>query len=156
MYLLQSRFKRTKSRHYLNLYLCRCNSLYLRRKEGTCNICKQVDINFNILSCYKRLYNKYNLSAWNRQLSFNLSLNEFIILVNGNCSYCGAERSNFQNYGRYILKYNGIDRADNSIGYQLENCVPCCKQCNYSKHTMNSTEFIIWAKKVVTNVSKSS
>lgn len=147
---------REKSRHYLNLYLCYCNTIYIKRKPIKCNICTKVDINFNIMSCYKRLYERYNLSAWKRQLSFNITLAEFIVLVNGNCSYCGSEKSNSQNYGKYILKYNGIDRADNSIGYQLENCVSCCKQCNYSKHTMNSREFLSWATKVVRNVSKDS
>ena len=156
MYILQSRYKKTKSRHSLNLYLCNCNSIYLRRKEPNCRVCKQVDINFNILSCYKRLRDRYNLSAWKRQLSFNLSLNQFIILVNGNCFYCGAEKSNAQNYGKHILKYNGIDRVDNSIGYQPDNVVSCCRQCNQSKFTMNKEEFILWAKKVANHASKTS
>lgn len=37
--------------------------------------------------------------------------------------------------------YNGIDRVDNSVGYVLSNCVPCCSTCNRMKGTMSSEEF---------------
>jgi hypothetical protein len=29
---------------------------------------------------------------------------------------------------------NGIDRIDNSIGYNHDNCLPCCGTCNYIKN----------------------
>ncbi len=38
---------------------------------------------------------------------------------------CGVENTDSQ--------YNGIDRVDNSKGYILSNCKPCCGHCNYIK-----------------------
>lgn len=36
------------------------------------------------------------------------------------CTYCGYPST-------------GFDRKDNSIGHTLENCVPCCKECNVAR-----------------------
>jgi len=48
--------------------------------------------------------------------------------------------------GDYV--HNGIDRLDSSRGYILENCVPCCKVCNYAKRNMSVNDFLNWIKKV--------
>jgi hypothetical protein len=42
--------------------------------------------------------------------------------------------------GGYYL-YNGIDRVDNTLGYSKENCVSCCKICNYMKQVLTLEEF---------------
>ena len=42
--------------------------------------------------------------------------------------------------GSYV--YSGLDRVDNSIGYILENVVPCCVTCNSMKMAMSYNEFI--------------
>lgn len=39
-------------------------------------------------------------------------------------------------------KLNGIDRMDNNKGYFLENCVPCCKNCNFIKKSLDPQTFI--------------
>ena len=36
----------------------------------------------------------------------------------------------------------GIDRIDSSIGYVVENCVPCCTLCNRMKSNLSGREFI--------------
>ena len=41
-----------------------------------------------------------------------------------------------------MLKHNGVDRLDSSIGYEKFNCAPCCFKCNRAKDTMSSEEFI--------------
>jgi hypothetical protein len=38
--------------------------------------------------------------------------------------------------------YNGIDRMDNQEGYTPENSVPCCTECNRSKHVMHPQYYI--------------
>lgn len=33
----------------------------------------------------------------------------------------------------YTLSINGVDRIDSSKGYEIDNCVPCCGECNTMK-----------------------
>ncbi len=47
------------------------------------------------------------------------------------CHYCGDE-----------INGVGIDRVDSNIGYQMENIVPCCYQCNITKMDYSYNEFI--------------
>ncbi|HEC67150.1 MAG TPA: hypothetical protein ENI23_17875 [bacterium] len=42
----------------------------------------------------------------------------------------------------------GLDRVDNKKGYELENCVPCCKICNSMKMTMDKDEFLKHIKRI--------
>jgi hypothetical protein len=36
---------------------------------------------------------------------------------------------------------NGVDRVENSLGYSVDNCVACCKICNWMKLTLSVDEF---------------
>ena len=45
----------------------------------------------------------------------------------------------------------GIDRKDNTLGYTLENSVPCCPTCNFAKRGLSVIEFIEWARRVYIN-----
>jgi 5-methylcytosine-specific restriction endonuclease McrA len=40
-----------------------------------------------------------------------------------------------------MIPHNGIDRKNNSLEYTLENCVPCCRQCNFAKQGLSEIEF---------------
>jgi hypothetical protein len=40
------------------------------------------------------------------------------------------------------LYYNGIDRIDSNLGYEINNCIPCCGTCNYMKNTMTPKDFL--------------
>ena len=90
----------------------------------------------------------YEYSAKERGLEFNLSRETFEHLTASNCTYCGVEPLQFQT--RFSeFKYNGIDRVDNTKGYVIENCVPCCKTCNRMKDTLSLDEFKSHIAKVV-------
>ena len=41
-----------------------------------------------------------------------------------------------------IKTKNGIDRMDNFRGYMVDNCVPCCKACNFSKKCLDAHTFV--------------
>lgn len=90
------------------------------------------------------LFARYIKSAVERNLSFHLSICEFKAITSSNCHYCGQVpkqiASKQTTNGAYL--YNGIDRVDNSLGYTLDNCVPCCKFCNRAKDTLTKEEFI--------------
>jgi hypothetical protein len=49
------------------------------------------------------------------------------------CSYCKSP-----------IKTIGIDRIDNSQGYSIENCVPCCMVCNRAKGILSLEDFKNW------------
>lgn len=79
-----------------------------------------------------------------RALPWGLSLEEYKELVTSPCYYCGAPPSQ-QPQGVWMkgrdLKRNGIDRVDNSKGYELGNCVSCCTSCNREKRAQTQAQF---------------
>ena len=88
-----------------------------------------------------------------------LPFEHFVKKSKSPCKYCGLEysreledRLNETKTGKRlsdtIVKINGIDRLDPSIGYTEENTVSCCKICNFAKHTMTENDFFDWIKKV--------
>jgi hypothetical protein len=101
------------------------------------------------------LLGSYKRNAKNRNLSFELSKEEFLELTKQNCFYCGKEpstiRKNNSNNGDYI--YNGIDRIDSSKGYTKENTVSCCSQCNMFKNKYLQSDFFEWIKTVHSNLT---
>jgi len=99
-------------------------------------------------SVINNLFAKYQQSAKIRGLIFNLQLEEFKQITSLGCYYCGRPPSNRTAKRGRCLIYNGVDRVNNSIGYVLENCVPCCKMCNVSKLNFSKEEFFSWIKEV--------
>lgn len=77
----------------------------------------------------------YRFGAKRRGYSFNLSIKQFEKLTSQKCFYCGDTGG-------------GIDRKINSIGYEIKNCVPCCKTCNFLKHGMDIKDFLKLIKKI--------
>jgi len=98
------------------------------------------------------LYDGCKRGAESRNLSFLLSPSEHSTLVKKPCYYCGVDASFrkgiYKNLFKYPRKAHGVDRIDNSKGYILENCVPCCSICNKAKRTMTVEEFRAWVKRV--------
>lgn len=88
----------------------------------------------NTEKAIRSIYARYKCDAISRNLVFELTLDEFKVFIDKACFYCGKFEQNFQKEENIIFKYNGIDRANNSIGYILKNCVTCCKHCNTLKN----------------------
>lgn len=99
------------------------------------------------------MFSSYKGSAKHKQRSFNLTKEQFLQLVMGNCFYCNkapednstvalCSTKEVHGWSRYGIHHNGIDRVDNTIGYTLENCVPCCTLCNRMKYTLSAKTFI--------------
>jgi len=101
------------------------------------------------LAAKRTVYNHYRVSSRYKDNSFELSFEQFLNLTQQDCHYCGEVLSNFESgNGNGGFKYNGIDRKDNTKGYTIENCVSCCKKCNFIKKDMSYDEFINYIKKV--------
>jgi hypothetical protein len=96
------------------------------------------------------VYGIYKRTSKLRDLCFELTKNEFENLIIQNCHYCDRKPSNIMNRGnnKNNFIYNGIDRVDNTKGYTLDNCVPCCYKCNKAKGTMPTNEFLDWVVEV--------
>lgn len=86
----------------------------------------------------------YKSSARNKHHEFCLTKEQFRELTSSKCYYCGAEPSltRLQHWGREAYTFNGIDRLDNNHGYTVENCVSCCKTCNFMKSNKNVDSFL--------------
>ena len=102
------------------------------------------------------MFNKYKLHAFQRSLEFSLTYEEFSQFITKNCFYCKSEPKNTsknRNNKRtgYIFNYNGIDRMDSSLGYVTNNCVTCCKHCNFAKRKLSVREFVSLARAIANN-----
>ena len=97
-----------------------------------------------------KLLSTYQKSAATKQITFQLTIDYFKILTSGFCHYCGSEpQQKIGKNGWQIYIYNGIDRIDNDLDYTADNCVTCCKLCNYAKRDMTFNKFIEYLNQIV-------
>jgi hypothetical protein len=100
---------------------------------------------------FNTYYAGYKGGAKHRNLVFELTKVEFYKLTQQNCHYCGRAPfriipSNYKikgpikNLGDFIG--NGVDKKDSSRGYTLDNSLPCCYDCNFSKNDSSYEDFI--------------
>ena len=105
----------------------------------------------NTSSAFCSLIGRYKRKARQRGLSWDLSKEDFKELTSSDCSYCKeppfAITKAESLYGGN-LKYTGIDRIDSKKGYELSNCVPCCRWCNQAKGTMSVEAFKVHITKL--------
>jgi len=114
---------------------------------------------------YSNIERLYNLSIISRLKSLGkdrniqnfLTIEQFENIISKNCYYCG----NFPRKIDYltgnnrivrnneILYANGIDRINSDGDYHIDNCVPCCKQCNVMKMNFTQTEFYEKIKQII-------
>lgn len=108
------------------------------------------------LSNARRVICYYKRNAKRRNIKFNLTEKECLLLMVQSCYYCGREPFNVikakQSHGEFV--FNGIDRVNNSEGYVLNNVVPCCKHCNSMKKDLSNTEFLEIIKLIYNNLNK--
>lgn len=105
------------------------------------------------------LIREYRAGAVKSKRSFNLTLDEFQKLNKDNCHYCGVEplqekrnppckRARHYSNENLVYLYNGIDRVNNTKGYEISNCVSACEKCNKMKAQMLQSEFFKWVERI--------
>lgn len=140
---------------------CRCDCgtevirqmdvLSRKRSQHSCG-CAVVLVLPDNQHAFKRLMNCYKQNAKKRGYQFNLTVDEFKYLVKQPCYYCKAEPEvRYQNCTVDPILANGVDRRDNTIDYNFENCVPSCKVCNMAKGILTMPEFKAWIERVYNN-----
>jgi hypothetical protein len=94
------------------------------------------------------LFNQYKRSAkrGNRNYDFNLSFDQFVDLLEAPCSCCNRIKANTISYNKKSLyySYNGVDRINNELGYELSNVQTLCGLCNWAKRNLDSDVFSDW------------
>ena len=100
-----------------------------------------------------KIIDSYKRAALKKGRAYELTAEEFEYITKQSCHYCGASPSPFcaptiRYNGLYIG--NGIDRKDNSFGYVISNCLPCCEVGNRAKKNMTYDDFIIWINSLIT------
>jgi hypothetical protein len=116
---------------------CGCQKFEKRTKPGE--------------SARRAVMDSYRCAAISRGYKWAISEEDWNRLTQLPCQYCGAapatKAKTQSRHGEFI--YNGLDRADNMRGYELDNVVPCCPHCNRAKRMMTVTDFLSWARRVV-------
>ena len=90
-----------------------------------------------------RYFSTYIKCAKVRNIGFELSQENFEILVLQSCYYCGESKE-----GEVV----GVDRLDSSRQYTTDNCVPCCKTCNFMKGSLSISTFIKQSHKIANHI----
>lgn len=90
-----------------------------------------------------RAYITYKHRALKMGLPFDFTKEMFTSMWNGRCEYCGD-----------TIDGLGLDRVDNSGGYEINNVVLCCSDCNYMKRMMTKEGFINHIRKILGNMEK--
>jgi hypothetical protein len=142
-------------------YLCKCplcnKEFWINQKfvhtQKSCGCLRSERLKLKIEgeAARNQYYHQYKKSAFHKNLEFLLTTEQFTNLTSQNCHYCGDIPTLYyfprRSWGGYL--HNGIDRVDSSRGYTIDNCVPCCKTCNFAKNALSYEEFIEWIDRIV-------
>ena len=71
-------------------------------------------------------YASYRSRAEKKSLKFAITHDDYKSIIQQDCYLCGKSTTE--------TNINGVDRMDNTVGYTLENCKACCKECNHMKN----------------------
>jgi hypothetical protein len=106
---------------------------YLKNTSGKCRFCSHKGVPF--LGTYNYFIDsvKRTNSKRKKQKEINLSFEEFLDFTKiNNCHYCNKKLI----WNKHVSKGNhrtNLDKKDSNKGYSKDNCVVCCKECNYIK-----------------------
>jgi hypothetical protein len=139
-----------------SVWICQCDCGKIKNVSGTalrtgkvvsCGCYgreKLVERSIKKDSAFKDLFRNYKSRATTLKKEFNFTEDSFREITSLPCVYCGELPLQCVKTKGSQYVYNGIDRVDNTLGYTLDNCVPCCKTCNLAKRSMSVQEFIDW------------
>ena len=98
--------------------------------------------------CRRHVFRTYRRHADERGFDFHLSPRQVEDMIFQPCHYCGRSGVSTKTVvlpkSMRSVKYNGIDRQNNKLGYTPENTVPCCSDCNWAKADRSVEDFLSW------------
>lgn len=103
-----------------------------RSKSGVTPYCKICDNEMRVANSARPVgrFKSMISDAKRWKHDWSLTYEEFLTFWQKPCNYCGAE-----------IKTCSLDRVDASLGYFIENVVPCCHDCNQFKMDQTLEEF---------------
>jgi hypothetical protein len=120
------------------------------RKVSTAGLSAQPDVAAQPAG-WRQLWQMHVQSCLRRDLSNQITINQFRELSERSCSYCGGSPL-LRDYTRSgNIHANGIDRVDSKLGYIEGNLVPACGICNRMKTGMTADEFKQHAAKIASH-----
>lgn len=109
--------------------------------NSTCKICCKYRL--------KERYDFYKNNAKRRNLDFDLSIEQFDIITQQECIYCGGYSGKYNNNS-----FSGIDRVDSNKGYVEDNIVPCCDVCNKMKGVLTVSQWLNHIQSILDHYKK--
>lgn len=91
---------------------------------------------------FNKLYQSYKKKAEDRKLQFSLDKEAFFKLTQDSCYYCNSIPYQIFKSRKRELKFNGVDRLNNKVGYTDSNSVSCCGKCNMMKWKLTEKDFL--------------
>ena len=107
------------------------------KRRSKCSECQQKHRAKNWSAQPEKLLKEYKRWAKARNLTFKLTLEQFLSFQNQSCNYCGE-----------LLDRIRLDRINNKVGYTINNVVPCCHICNKIKGANQQDIFIKQIEKI--------
>lgn len=107
------------------------------------DMCETLFENINYESPSGEFFQDYKNKAKKRNITCELSEEQYEEIVMQNCYLCGNSPEG----------WCGIDRRDNTVGYVIDNCFPCCNLCNMMKRDETYDSFIERCKDIVSTFS---
>lgn len=99
-----------------------CNKItYEYRKKN--DVSRKFNVRYTFARC----------NARKRKKQFSITFPEYEYVISKPCFYCDG-------YFGKVQVCSGLDRIDNSRGYELMNVLPCCKICNHTRNVNFSVE----------------
>lgn len=90
-------------------------------------------------------------------IPYSITAADYITVAKKACHYCGAppiiKGAHMTRHAEIPIPVNGIDRVDNTLGYTIENIVPCCSICNSMKSTLSSEHFLTHIKQIILHLN---
>jgi hypothetical protein len=131
-------------------------------KSGTksCGCLRSDSIKKNRLGkdrCAEFILKKCKSISVQRDIPCDITYQDIKDLIYKKCHYCGSKPSSV--FGHYIynnkiIRYNSVDRLDNTTGFVSHNTVPCCWSCAKMKGELGGDMFYKKCKQIVINLEK--
>lgn len=104
----------------------------LKMHSGKCRKCTQKK------RPYEHILNELKHTCKKRNIFFNLNYEEFLILIKDKkCHYCDKNlifnKHTRDDDSNYVSRAYQLDKKDPLQGYNVDNCVTCCWECNRLK-----------------------